>query len=171
MKAALQEAQTQSMAEAQKQKWYCDQKIDAIGLKPDNLVLVKRDAFQGKRKIMDRWEDKPHEVVCQIMTDVPLYKVKDQQGNSYVLHHNQLLLIASEAGIPLHVDVCQVCNRCTSPTPVRPTPRGNESKTMQQEDNGLAINKHQAGKTSLGWINGKLWLLPWMSTRVSTEDG
>ena len=31
------------------------------------------DAFQGKRKIMDRWEDKSHEVVHQIMTDVASY--------------------------------------------------------------------------------------------------
>ena len=50
----------------------------AIGLKPGDLVLVKADAFQGKRKIKDRWEDKPHEVVHQIVTDIPSYEVKDQ---------------------------------------------------------------------------------------------
>ena len=63
LKTALQEAQAQSMAEAQRQKWYYDQKIGAMHLKPGNTVLVKADAFQGKRKINDRWEDKPHEVV------------------------------------------------------------------------------------------------------------
>ena len=76
--AVLQEAQAQSMAEAQRQKWCYDWKIHAIGLKPGNLILVKADAFQGKRKIMDRWDDKPHEAVHQIMTDVPSYEVKDQ---------------------------------------------------------------------------------------------
>ena len=100
LKVTLQEAQAQSMAEAQRQKQYYDWKIGTIGLMPGNLVLVKADAFQGKRKIMDRWEDKPHEVVHQIMTDVPSYEVKDQQGNSHILHHNWLLLIAPEAGIP-----------------------------------------------------------------------
>ena len=70
------------MAEAQRQKWYYDQKIGAIGSKPDNLVLVKADAFQWKRKVKDRWEDKPHEVVHQITTDVPSYEVKDQYGHS-----------------------------------------------------------------------------------------
>ena len=35
-----------------------------MDLKPGN-VLVKADTFQGKRKIKDRWEDKPHDVVCQ----------------------------------------------------------------------------------------------------------
>ena len=91
------------MAEAQRQKQYYDQKIGAIGLKPGNLVLVKADALQGKRKIMDRWEDKPHEVMHQIVTDVSSYEVKHQHGNSCVLHCNWLLLIASEASIHLHV--------------------------------------------------------------------
>ena len=118
LRATLQEAKAQSMAEAWREKQYYDWKIGAVRLKPVNLILVKADTFQGKRKIKDRWEDKPHVVVCQIATDVPSYEVKDQHGNSHVLHCNQLLLIASEAGIPLHVGVFQAWNGCTSPTPV-----------------------------------------------------
>ena len=76
------------MSEAQRQKWYYDQKIDAIGLNPGNLILVKADAFKGKRNIKHRWEDKCHEVVHQIVTDVPLYEVKDQHGHSCILHCN-----------------------------------------------------------------------------------
>ena len=159
------------MAEAQRQKWYYDWKIGAIGLKPGNLILVKADAFHGKRKIKDRWEDKPHEVVCQIVTYIPSYEVKDQHGNSHILHCNKLLLIASEAGVPLHVGVFQAWDGCTTPTPVKPTPKGSDSKTMPQEDDGLVITQHQARMTSLGCINGKLWLLPWTSARMSTEDG
>ena len=160
------------MAEAERQKWYYDWKVGAIGLKPGNLVLVKTDAFQGKRKIMDRWEDKPHEVVHQITTDIPSYEGKDHHGHSHFLHCNWLLLIASEAVIPLSlcVGVHQVQDRCTSPTPVKPTPRGSDSKSMPQEDNDLMITQCQARKTSLGWINGKLWLLLWMSTGVYTEN-
>ena len=101
-----------------------------MDLKLGNLVLVKADAFQGKRKIKDRWEDKPHEVVHQIVTDIPSYKVMDQHGQSCILHHNQLLLIMSETGNPLCVGVCQAWDRCTSPTPVKPTPKGSDSKTM-----------------------------------------
>ena len=128
--------------------------------------------FKGwGRLIKDRWEEKPHEMVQQIATDIPLYEVKDQHGHSHILHHNQLLLIASEASIPLCVGVHQVQDRCTNPTPVKPTPRGSDSKTMPQEDDGLAITWCQARKTCLGWINGKLWLLLWMSTEASTEDG
>ena len=59
-----------------------------MDLKPGNLVLVKADAFQGKRKIKDTLEDKPHEVVHQIMTDIPSYEVMNQCGESCVLHCN-----------------------------------------------------------------------------------
>ena len=62
--------------------------IAAMDLKPGALVLVKADGFQGMMKIQDRWEDKPHKVVHQITTDVPLYEVTDQHGQSHVLHHN-----------------------------------------------------------------------------------
>ena len=99
---------------------------------------------------MDRWEDKHHKVVHQIATDVPSYEVKDQHGNSCILYHNWLLLIASEAGVPLHVGIHQVQDRCTSPTPVKPTPGGSDSKTMPQEDNGLAITQHWLGR--LHWV-------------------
>ena len=88
MRATLQEAQAQSMAEAQIQKEYYDWKIGTIGLKPGDLFLVKADAFKGKRKIKDRWEDKPHEVVHQTVTDIPSYEVIDQHRHSHILHCN-----------------------------------------------------------------------------------
>ena len=52
------------------------------------ITLVKAGAFKGKRKIKHRWEDRPLMVVHQIVTDVPLYEVIDQWGQSYILHHN-----------------------------------------------------------------------------------
>ena len=45
-----------------------------MDLKPGNLVLVKADAFTGKREISDGWEDEACEVVHQIRTDVPSYE-------------------------------------------------------------------------------------------------
>ena len=57
LRTALQKVQAQSMAEACKQKWYYDRKIGTVNLKPGDLVLVKADAFKGKRKIKDRWEE------------------------------------------------------------------------------------------------------------------
>ena len=63
LRSALQEAQAQSTAEACQQKRYYDRKIGMVNLKPGNLVLVKVDAWKGKRKIKDRWEEETWEVV------------------------------------------------------------------------------------------------------------
>ena len=38
------------------------QKIGAMNLKPGNLVLVKADAWKGKRKIKDKWDEETWEV-------------------------------------------------------------------------------------------------------------
>ena len=72
------------MAEVHQQKWYYDRKIGTVNLKPGDLV--KADAFKGKRKIKDRWEEDTWEVVHQITTDVPSYEVTNQHGKSHVLH-------------------------------------------------------------------------------------
>ena len=74
----MQEAQAQSTAEACQQKQYYGRKIGAVNLKPWNLALVKADAFKGKRKIKDRWEEETWEVVHQIMADILSYKVMNQ---------------------------------------------------------------------------------------------
>ena len=91
LKTTLQEAQAQSMVEVHQQKWYYDRKIGAVNLKPGDLVLVKADAFKGKRKIKDRWEEDTWEVVHQVMTDIPSYKVTDQCRRPHILYHNFLL--------------------------------------------------------------------------------
>ena len=74
LSSALQEAQAQSTAEACQQKQYYNTKIGTVNLKPGNLVLVKVDAWKGKRKIKDRWEEETWEVVHQIIAHVPSYK-------------------------------------------------------------------------------------------------
>ena len=80
LRSTLWEVQAQSTAEACQQKWYYDRKIGAVNLKPGDLVLVKADAWKGKRKIKDRWEEETWEVIQQIMADVPSYKVMNQHG-------------------------------------------------------------------------------------------
>ena len=72
--------QAQSTAEACQQKWYYDRKVGAVNLKPGNLVLVKVDAWKGKRKIKDRWDEETWKVSRQITTDVPSYEVTNQLG-------------------------------------------------------------------------------------------
>ena len=54
--------QAQSTTEAHQQKQYYNRKVGAVNLKPGNLVLVKVDAWKGKRKIKDRWDEETWEV-------------------------------------------------------------------------------------------------------------
>ena len=46
--------------------------------KNGHSVLLKADAWKGKRKIKDRWEEETWEVVHQIAADVPSYEVMNQ---------------------------------------------------------------------------------------------
>ena len=86
LRTTLWEAQAQSTVEAYRQKWYYDRKIGTVNLNSGDLVLVKADAWKGKRKINDMWEEETWEVVHQIAADVPSYKVTNQCRRSQVLH-------------------------------------------------------------------------------------
>ena len=139
LRSTLQEVQAQSTAEACQQKWYYDRKIGAVNLKPGDLILVKVDAWEGKRKIKDRWDEETLEVSQQIMADVPSYEVMNQHGWSRVLHQNWLLLIISEVGVPLWMGNCHTQDRCTSPTPCKTTSSGGVEERMPQEKHGKAV--------------------------------
>ena len=169
-RSALGEAQAQSTAEAHQQKRYYDRKIGTVNLKPGDLVLVKVDAWKGKRKIKDRWEEETWEVVHQIVADVPSYEVTNQCRQSWVLHKNWLLLIASEIGISLCMGSYHTWDRCASPTPHKTTSVRGDEKRTPQEKSGKVVTWWPTRKASLGWKNGKLQLLPWMSTEASTKN-
>ena len=151
LRTTLQDAQAQSTAEAQRQKQYYNWKIGTIGLKPGDLILVKADAFQGKRKIKDRWEDKPHEVVSDHDRHPLIWSERlAQKFISYITTCSSSL--HQKLAFPCMCMSAKHGTDVPSPTPVKPTPRGSDSKT--QEDNGLMITQHQARKISLGWITG-----------------
>ena len=171
LRSTLQEVQAQSTLEACQQKWYYNRKIGTVNLKPGNLVLVKADAWKGKRKIKDKWDEETWEVSQQIAADVPSYEVTNQHGWSLVLHQNWLLLVTSEVGIPLCMGNRHTWDRCTSPTPCKTTSSGGDEERMPQENNGKAVTRWPTSKASLGWKNGKLRLESWTSTGASTEDG
>ena len=171
MRIALREAQAQSTAEACQQKQYYNRKVGTVNLKPGDLVLVKADAWKGKRKIKDRWDEETWEVSWQIVTDVPSYKVMNQYGWSQVLHQNWLLLVTSEVGIPLCMGNHHTWDRCTSLTPCKTTSLGGDKQMMPQEQNGKAVTQRPTRKASQGWKNGKLQLGSWKSTGPSTGDG
>ena len=139
LRSTLWEAQAQSTTEASQHKQYYERKIGTVNLKPDDLVLVKADAWKGKRKIKDRWDEETWEVSQQIAADVSSYKVMNQHGWSRVLHQNQLLLIASEVSVPLSMGNCHTWNRCASPTPHKTTSSGGDEERTPQEKHGKAV--------------------------------
>ena len=61
-------------------------------------MLKKSDAFQGKRKVKDRWSEVEYEVIRQVMNGVPSYEIKDPSGNLQVTHRNRLFLLAIPRG-------------------------------------------------------------------------
>ena len=152
LRTTLQEVQAQSTVDAHQHQWYYNRKISAVNLNPDNLVLVKADAWKGKRKIKDRWEEETWEVVHQIAADIASYKVMNQCGWSWDLHQNQLLLVMSEIGIPLCMGSHHTQDGCTSPTPCKTTSVGGEKrghhkrKVVRQLPNNLPVKLSWGGK-------------------------
>ena len=102
-KEAYAEAHLQMNCEAKKQKQYYDRAMSTVQLVPGNEVLMKNDAYQGKRKVKDQWSETEYVVVCQVADCIPTYGVKDEAGNIKTVHHNRMFLVATpmEAVTPL----------------------------------------------------------------------
>ena len=92
---------------AKKQKWYYDQAMSTTQLVLGNVVLMKNDAYQGKKKVKDWWTETEYVVIHQVADGVPAYEVKDEAGNVKTIHCNRLFLMATpmEAVMPLGAGV------------------------------------------------------------------
>ena len=65
-KEAYTEAHLQTNSEADRQKWYYDRATSTMQLMPGNIILMKLDAFQWKRKAKDRWSEVEYVVTHQV---------------------------------------------------------------------------------------------------------
>ena len=74
-KDAYAEAHLQTNSEADWQKWYYDRATSTMQLMPGDIIFMKLDAFQGKRKVKDWWSKAEYMVVCQVTGDIPTYEV------------------------------------------------------------------------------------------------
>ena len=63
LKEALHEAQHQMTTEVKCQKCYYNKSMSSVVLEPGDMVLLKSDAYIGKRKLNDLWDDKPYTIV------------------------------------------------------------------------------------------------------------
>jgi len=77
----------------QKQKVQFDKKAKATQVNVGDTVLVKILAYEGKHKIADKFEQDTYKVVKQPNRDIPVYIVRNGDGNEKRLHRNHLLPI------------------------------------------------------------------------------
>ena len=74
-KEAYAEAHLQTNSEADRQKWYYDRATSTVQLMLGDVVLMKLDMFQGKRKVKDWWSEAEYVVMHQVTDDVPVYEM------------------------------------------------------------------------------------------------
>lgn len=72
-----------------------DRKVRGTLPEPGDLVLLKREGWKTNHKIEDPWEEGTYIIVSQPDVNVPVYKVKNDNGKTKVVHRNRLLPIAS----------------------------------------------------------------------------
>ena len=94
------EALHQSNNEADRQKRNYDKFTSTVQLMPGDVVWTKANAFQGKRKMEDRWDEVEYEIACQVANGAPSYKTKDSSGKVKMAHCNRLFLVATSQGAP-----------------------------------------------------------------------
>ena len=92
-KEAYTKPHLQTNSETEQQKWYYDRATSTVQLMPGDIILMKLDVFQGKRKAKDRWSEVEYVVTHQVANDMFTNKMKDDGGNIKVTHHNRLFLV------------------------------------------------------------------------------
>ena len=170
-KEAYTEAHLQTNCKAEKQKCYYDQAMSTAQLVPGNVVLMKNDAYQGKRKVKDWWSETEYVVVRQVTDGVPAYEVKDEAGNANTIHHNWLFLVAApkEAVTPLGAGM-SISEENVWFTLVEHTSLEVESDSPERSMDG-ADTLSPSSRIPLGWVGGVLWLLPSVAPRLTIWRG
>ena len=137
-----------------------DQATSTAQLVPGNVVLMKNNAYKGKRKVKDRWSETEYVVVCQVTDGVSAYKVKDEVGNIKTVHHNWLFLVAAlkEAVMPLGAGT-SISEENIQSTHVEHTLLGVESNLPESFMDG-ADTLSPSSRVPLRWVGGVLWPLP-----------
>ena len=170
-KEAYTEAQHQSNSEADQQKRNYDRATSTVQLMPGDTVLKKADAFQGKRKVKDRWSEVEYEVICQVVNGVPSYEIKDASGNQQVAHCNRLFLMATPQGevMPLNKNEDANLNVSIRSALAELTPSEYE-KDLPKDQMERCQTQHLASRVPLGWVDGILRPLPMVVHRTAQSE-
>ena len=154
-KEAYAEAHLQTNSETDQQKWYYDRATSTVQLMPGDIVLMKLDAFQGKRKVKDWWSEAEYVVVREVADDVPMYEVGDDGRNVKVIHCNWLYLAATPRGdaTPLGGSLSASEEGITQSALAELTHLELESETPENEVDE-ALTQCLACHVLLGWVDG-----------------
>ena len=165
-KEAYTEAHLQTNSEADQQKQYYDKATSTMQLMLGDIILMKLDAFQGKRKVKDRWSEVEYVVTHQVTDDVPTYEVKDDSGNVKVIHHNRLFLVATVRDAAMLLGGCESISYvgATRSTLAELTPLECGGEMSESEVEG-ALTRHPTSCILLGWVDGILQPLPSVALR------
>ena len=165
-KEAYTEAHLQTNSEVDQQKWYYDRATSTVQLMLGDVILMKLDAFQGKRRVKDRWSEAEYMVICQVTNDVPMYKVRDDSRNIKVTHHNRLFLVAParDDAMPLGGSESISYEGATWSALAELTPVEWNSEMPVSDVDGM-LTQHLTSHVLLGWVDGVLWPLPSVALR------
>ena len=171
-KEAYTEAHLQINCKAEKQKRYYDRATSTAQLVPGDVVLMKNDVYQGKRKVKDWWSETEYVVVCQVVDGIPAYEVKDQVGNIKTIHHNRLFLVATpkEVIMPLGAGASISEENIVQSTHAEHTSLEVENDSPERSMDG-ADTLSPSSRVPLGWVGGVLWLLPSVAPRLTMWRG
>ena len=148
------------------QKWYYDKATSTVQLILGDVVLMKLDMFQGKKKAKDRWSEAVYVVIGQVRNDIPMYEVRDDGENVKVTHRNRLFLVApaKEGAKPLGGSESISDEGTAWSALVELTPLEWNSE-MPENDVDEVLIQHLTSGVLLGWIDGILWSLPSVALR------
>ena len=176
-KEAYAEVHLQTNSKVDRQNWYYDRVTSTMQLMPGDVVLMKLDAFQGKRMVKDWWSEAEYMVVHHVADDVPTYEVQDKGGNVKIVHCNWLFLVATQKddAMPLGGSESISEEGATQSTLVKLTPLEWESETPESEVDEV-LTRCLTSCILLGWVDGILRPLPSVALRptlhgLGTGDG
>ena len=161
---AYTEAHLQTNSKVDQQKWYYDKVTSTMQIMPGDIVLMKLDAFQGKRKVKDRWSEAEYVVIHQVTNDVPVYEVRHDGGNVKVAHHNRLFLVAPAKEDAMPLGGSESISAWSTLAEVTPLKWNGE---MPESDVDEVLTRCLTSCVLLGWIDGILWPLPSVALRLT----